>query len=747
MLLDRLDTFDFATDVPMNIAVAATAKTKSGLYLTAITVAVAAYIALAAWILSTNTERVYGFAINHDPRTAIEIALQVCPMLAAIFLVPLSGLTDRLVQRLAIRARASNTIVMVAVSAVSAAIFVVATGVAVIGVCGLGSAMPAALTLTWVAAELMFDLTLIGVFIASLYRVSQKVWLTILLFIAYVALVVAAGSRWGITSYIGFGSTVPVTLTTYSNAPLYDGAGWLLRGYWTCVTLLLLSILRAFDSTARRIKRRSALAICAGLLAMCILVGSELLRLQRIASARGRTLAPAGLTKALQQDDGRARLQLTNYDLNLNYSPNEQTVVVKGTLTFTSGAEPIQTAWFEVPGLITGNEVRFTGGGPYRVQPVGKYIRVTFQHLIPSSRHIEAHYAGVIRPESAFDLAVQSKVISNAFFLTDADVLLTARRAGCIDPSQRDCGAHENYLMSDRATGSISVTAPERFKVATAGDESDRKLPSGVVERTFSTHSPRLATFMVACAPFQRTESVANNGVRIQVYRSPLITSGGAPEAPLAKTILDFYQNSWPVYSRSALTVIETPAPIGDALSFDGVLAISDKIINSRDPVSGSTSNLLAFVLAHEIAHQWWGYRVVPSRLPGRMFLTESIAQFAAYKFLDAGGILTEQNAIQNESRRYHTARARLGSGDVPLAQSQTGDEVAYNKGSAALLSLDTSSAGSLMERLGGIVSEYSLDSRGSTIPDRLIASLMNGLPEQCRATARKLVYGTGAGI
>ena len=366
MLLDRLDTFEFATETPAKVAAPGGAKagSRSRLYFTAVVIAVAGYIALAAWILSTNTERVYGFAISHDPRTAIEIALQICPMLAAIFLVLLSGLTDRLIHRLAARAGASSVVATVTVSAASAAIVVVATAAAVVGVCGFDSAMPAPLTLAWVAAELMFDLTLIGVFTAALYRAGRKVWLAMLLFIAYVALVVAVGSRWGITSYIGFGSTVPVTLTTYSTAPLYDGAGWLLRAYWTCVTLLLLSILHAFDAASHRNRWRRALAGCVALLALCILSGFELFRLQRFAHTGGRTPIEAALTTAFQQDGSRARLQLTHFALSLTYSPGEQTVAVKGNLTFASGTEPIHTAWFELPALTMGDNLRFSGGGP-----------------------------------------------------------------------------------------------------------------------------------------------------------------------------------------------------------------------------------------------------------------------------------------------------------------------------------------------------------------------------------------------
>ena len=96
MLLDRLDTFDFVAETSAILNPAANTKVRTGSYFAAAVIAIAGYIALAAWILSTNTDRVYGFAISHDPRTAIEIALQICPMLAAIFLVFLSPLSDQL---------------------------------------------------------------------------------------------------------------------------------------------------------------------------------------------------------------------------------------------------------------------------------------------------------------------------------------------------------------------------------------------------------------------------------------------------------------------------------------------------------------------------------------------------------------------------------------------------------------------------------------------------------------------------
>ena len=760
MLSDRLDT---CNSVELTAVASRAGRGRVGLCTAAAVLALAAYTGATAWILSTNTARVYGFPISHDPRTVIEIAMQVCPMLAAMFLVLLAPVSERLAESLARRVQPvlpyRRMFMTVAVSVGSAMVTVCATAGAVAGVCGVRAAAPGAATLLWVAGELMFDVALIGVFITTLHALTRRLWATVLLFLLYIVTVSVVGPLWGITSYIGFGSSVPVMLTTYSTAPLYDGAAWLLRGYWLCVTLLMLSIrygydcpplplLRTLVSGLREPERRwrGPLGVSLALIALCILAGSSLLRLQRYGTARYQPPSQAALDTALLSGREEARLHLTHFNVRLSYAPDERKVAVEGDLTFSNETQPIHTAHFQMPGLMIPDRIEFQGVGKYKLRALGKYIQVTFAETVPPRQQVRAVYTGSIEPAGAFDLAVQAKVLQGAFFLSDSDILLTARRASCLtaSASTNGCSTSENYLMSDRAAGRITVIAPERFSVASAGEESSRQLAGGAREHSITIPTPRLVSFMVASAPFRKRTEVLNDGTRIQVFRSPAATDGD-PEGPLAKSILSFYQSAWPAYSRHDLNIIETPTPLGEALAFDGAIAVSDKIIASRSPVSGTASNLLEFVMAHEIAHQWWGYRVVPTRSPGRLFLLESLPQFAAYQFLIRRGILSEKDALENERRRYGAARARLRSREASLAESETGDELVYNKGPFALLSLDRLAGRSLMSRLAGPIDSYSYESRGSVRPDQVIPALIDALPEGSRAAARSLIFGVGS--
>jgi hypothetical protein len=437
----------------------------------------------------------------------------------------------------------------------------------------------------------------------------------------------------------------------------------------------------------------------------------------------------------------------------LTYSPQDSTVAVDGVLTFRNEMQPVETAYFQMPAPFVPDQLQIDGVGKYELQKVGKYIKVSLAESLQPGMQARIKYGGVIRSAGHFDLPVQAKILDGAFFLTDSDILLTARSAACIDAAdsgrettapKTQCGSGENFLLSDMASGTTTVIAPRRFEVVSAGQESRRDLDENTVGTIFTTSSARLTTFMVACAPFAKTVLEAkDDGPAIHVYRSEAAINADA-QGTLAQSVFSFYNRYWPAFSGSDLQIIETPTPVGEALAFDGAIAISDKIISSRDPVSGKTSNLLEFVMAHEIAHQWWGYSVVPGRSPGWRFVLESFPQFAAYKYLDHRGILDEQDALRNEKRRYESARARLRDRDLPLLQTEAPNELAYNKGPLALLTLDGLHGRSLMNRLGELTKKYSHEFHGTTDPEQLVVDLLEQLPQADRETARPLFYSVG---
>jgi ABC-2 type transport system permease protein len=722
----------------------------------------AVYIAAVVYVLSASTARVYGFSVSRDFRTLIEIALQVCPMLAGFVLLFLLPVKERLVNSLT--GRIHRTAAMLALSAAAAAGAVMATVAAISFVGGYRTSPVSAVTLLWVAGEFAFDVMLIGVFTSTLYALKRRLLVTIPLFLAYVAIVMVAGNRWGIPSYIGFASSVPVMLTTYSTAPLFDRAAWAFRAYWTCASMLMVAILHAFDCPPRSLagairerfrgKNRPWRAVfpIAAACGITILAAGAIWKLQHHAVVRRQAPSQSALAAAIRGEEGAGRLHLAQYSVTLQYSPAEETVDVKGVLTFRNSDRPIHSAFFQLPGLMVPGQFSIAGAGPAQIWPLGKYTQAKFAAPVKPMAEIRVSYRGTIRSAGPFDLSAQGKVLDSAFFLTDADILPEARRPACLESSEQqasramasECGLTENYLMSDRATGSITVIAPQKFRVISPGVESIRPLRGGEAEHVFTVATPQLATFLVAAARFRETTATsASHSATIHVFRAGAGVDGDI-EAPVARDILAFYESVWTPYGKHDLNIVEIPTPLGEAMAFEGTVAISDKIISSRSPISGNASDFLVFVMAHEIAHQWWGFQVVPARSPGRLFVIESLPQFAAYAYLNKRGILSPEAALHNEERRYRSARARLGTHEVSLAQSVVVDEVAYNKGPFALLTLDRIGGRSLMNRLAGVIESYSAGSREGTRPDQVMTAVIGELPPAAQELAAELLYRTG---
>ena len=101
---------------------------------------------------------------------------------------------------------------------------------------------------------------------------------------------------------------------------------------------------------------------------------------------------------------------------------------------------PVRTVYFQLPAVMTTDNLRFDGGGEYSVRQLGTYLQVTFAEPIANTGAVRLAYKGSIRPSGPFDLAVRGKVLNSAFFLSDADVLIKPRSTGCLDASGARAG-------------------------------------------------------------------------------------------------------------------------------------------------------------------------------------------------------------------------------------------------------------------------------------------------------------------
>ena len=116
--------------------------------------------------------------------------------------------------------------------------------------------------------------------------------------------------------------------------------------------------------------------------------------------------------------------------------------------------------------------------------------------------------------------------------------------------------------------------------------------------------------------------------------------------ATYARDILAEYEGRYGAYPRSALTIVENPNTAGDAFSADGIVWLSTRFFTHRDVLlPEALHRVTEYVLAHEIAHQWFGVGMGVD-LDAEGWLSEGLAQYASVAYFERAYGADEPNLI-----------------------------------------------------------------------------------------------------
>lgn len=248
------------------------------------------------------------------------------------------------------------------------------------------------------------------------------------------------------------------------------------------------------------------------------------------------------------------------------------------------------------------------------------------------------------------------------------------------------------------------------------------------------TPVPNLLLFTSARCSVARRE---HHGVTVEVFHHPGHAANVERILTAATVALDVMQAAYGPYPHRVLRIAEIPAswPMG-GFAFPGGFVLNERrafLIDARDP---RRVDLIARRVAHETAHQWWGYGVSPPSGPGATALVESLTKDAELRVLERlrGGEQVAQVKLY-ELDRYLSGRANASSPEVPLSQVRNDQPyLFYGKGTLVLEAL----RGVLgPDRMDAVLRDFYRENAG---PDghatsaALFARLEAAAPETARA-------------
>ena len=173
--------------------------------------------------------------------------------------------------------------------------------------------------------------------------------------------------------------------------------------------------------------------------------------------------------------------------------------------------------------------------------------------------------------------------------------------------------------------------------------------------------------------------------VKIEIFHHPLQTDNLERMVHGVKRSLEYYSESFTPYPHRQIRMVEYP---GTVVGLNGNPVTMSYSEGFSFYAPGKDNRELDFpfaVVAHEVAHQWWGNELRPANVEGAPVLTESLAWYSAMMVVEKTYGAEHLNRLMRVMRReYLTPRS---SADVPLLRT-TDKFNAYRKGPFAMYAI-----------------------------------------------------------
>ncbi|CCH52856.1 hypothetical protein BN8_01892 [Fibrisoma limi BUZ 3] len=415
-----------------------------------------------------------------------------------------------------------------------------------------------------------------------------------------------------------------------------------------------------------------------------------------------------------------ARPVLTRAKLHVEIYPDEQTADIRGTYHLVNRSKvPIDSIHLSTV-LYDGIEaVSFDRAASAVVADaeLGYHIYSLKNPLQPGDSvqmNVEVH----IKPTGFSNDGVDASVVANGSHIDSNDWMPVIGYDN--DRRLRNAQDRQKYGLPPHAERSSLYNVAARYEadharlidfeavVGTVGDQI--AVAPGSLTRTWTkgdrryfhyvTNAPILNEYAFFSARYGVREAqwvppspVARNSVQeskntakpvtIQVFYHPAHDANVERMVKSAQASLAYYGQEFGVYPYSHFRVLERPGP-GRGMHAEPMTIDYQEGYSLMNPKAGGL-DLPYHILAHEVAHQWWGITFVPAAVEGVGFLVESLATYSAMQVVEATlGYEHLLKYLSQMRQEYEVPRSRA----APSLLRASNRFMNYRKGPFALYAL-----------------------------------------------------------
>ncbi|MEA1071587.1 ABC transporter permease/M1 family aminopeptidase [Sphingomonas sp. LY160] len=250
-----------------------------------------------------------------------------------------------------------------------------------------------------------------------------------------------------------------------------------------------------------------------------------------------------------------------------------------------------------------------------------------------------------------------------------------------------------NYIGVDWVQSDITLTTDADQTPIAPGRKVSDVTRGGRRTARFVSPAPILNFFSIQSAKYQ-TALGLQDGVELSVHYQ---RGHGWNVPKMLKAMgasLAYYRSNFGPYQFDYARIIEFPGYASFAQAFAGTMPYSESIGFNADTSDPEKIDFTSYVIAHEIAHQYWAHQVIGADMQGGTLTSETLAQYSALMVMKRlYGPEQIRRFLKYELDSYLSARKGEVVEELPLNRVENQGYVHYRKGSLAMYLLQ--------ERLG----------------------------------------------
>ncbi len=254
---------------------------------------------------------------------------------------------------------------------------------------------------------------------------------------------------------------------------------------------------------------------------------------------------------------------------------------------------------------------------------------------------------------------------------------------------EKDCNAHcmNNYLTNPSDWVNVETI------FSTSGDQT--AVAPGSLIKTWKENGrnyfhyrldhPSINFYSFISARYNVLRAT-HNGINVEVYYDAKHMYNIEKMKRSMQRSLDYYTANFGPYYHKQVRIIEFPGYESFAQAFPGTMPYSESIGFIAKIEDEEDIDMVFYVTAHEMAHQYWAHQEMSANMQGATQLTETLAQYSALMVMEKEyGRDAMKKFLKYEMDKYLRSRGSERLKELPLMKVENQGYVHYNKGSLVM--------------------------------------------------------------